>query len=168
MSSLCSPIPMGQYFKAVNLNIQEYVCPWCLGGGARLWEWAVSPHGAIFTLLLRKSDRSGGGDVYGSGPLAYELSGDSDDDNVELAAVILAAMSREGQPVCSPADTVIGRWAGDSVALIGDYDSSDLHDNLDSYRNISPELAREWNQFVELPQMRLNEEPCADCAEQSA
>ena len=29
---------MGQYFKAINLDKKEYVCPWCLGGGAKLWR----------------------------------------------------------------------------------------------------------------------------------
>lgn len=56
---------MGQYFKAVNTDKKEYVCPWCIGGGAKLCEWAANSQGAIFTLLLRKSDEGGGGDFYG-------------------------------------------------------------------------------------------------------
>ncbi len=56
---------MGQYFKAVNLDKREVVCLWCLDGGAKLWEWAANPQGSIFTLLLRKSTGSGGGDYYG-------------------------------------------------------------------------------------------------------
>ncbi len=51
---------MVQYFKAVNLDKREVclsVVPtrWCLRGGAKLWEWAASPYGIVFTLLLRKS-----------------------------------------------------------------------------------------------------------------
>ncbi|MDB5392139.1 MAG: hypothetical protein JWM11_7785 [Planctomycetaceae bacterium] len=53
---LFSIFNMGQYFAAVNTDKKEFVCPWCIGGGAKLWEWAANPTGAIFTLLLRKSD----------------------------------------------------------------------------------------------------------------
>jgi hypothetical protein len=94
---------MGQYFQAVNLDKKEYVCPWCLSGGAKLWEWAANPQGAIFTLLLRKSDEGGGGDYFG-----YHRGYD------------------EGSPV--PQHEIAGRWAGDRVALVGDYDSSKLWD----------------------------------------
>src|SRR5438874_1459845 len=55
---------MGQYFKAVNLDKKEYVCPWRLSGGAKLWEWSANAQGSIFTLLLRKSSEGGGGDFY--------------------------------------------------------------------------------------------------------
>jgi hypothetical protein len=63
---------MGQYFKAINLDKREYVCPWCVGEVAKLWEWAANPHGALFTLLLRKSTEGGGGDFHG---LTYEENG---------------------------------------------------------------------------------------------
>ena len=90
---------MGQYFKAINLDKKEYVCPWCLGGGAKLWEWAANPQGSIFTLLLRKSSEGGGGDFFG-----YHKG------------------YGEGSPV--PDDLIAGRWAGDRVCLAGDYDES--------------------------------------------
>jgi len=56
---------MGQYFKAVNLKKREYVCPWCIGGLAKLYEWSANPQGAIFPLLLRRSTQAGGGDYQG-------------------------------------------------------------------------------------------------------
>lgn len=46
---------MGQYFKAINTKKEEFVCPWCIGGGAKFYEWAANPQGGIFTLLLHKS-----------------------------------------------------------------------------------------------------------------
>ena len=100
-------LPMGQYFKAVNLDKEEYVCPWCMGGGAKLWEWAANTQGSIFTLLLRKSDEGGGGDFYG-----YRKG------------------CAEGGPICCPVNAVAGRWAGDRVCLVGDYDSSKLWERL--------------------------------------
>ena len=54
---------MGQYFTLANLDKKEYVCPWCLGGGAKLWEWAANANGSVLTILLRKSDEGGGGDA---------------------------------------------------------------------------------------------------------
>jgi hypothetical protein len=131
---------MGQYFKAVNLDKEEVVCPWCMGGVAKLWEWAVNPWGAVFTLLLRKSDGSGGGDFFG-----YRGGFD------------------EGSPL--PGEhTVVGRWAGDRVVLVGDYDSSGLFEKSEtkSYRNISKELVEVWNDFIEIPRMKLNYN--ADCS----
>ncbi|MCM2374693.1 hypothetical protein [Aporhodopirellula aestuarii] len=123
---------MGQYFKAVNTDKQEYICPWCISGGAKLWEWAANPQGSIFTLLLRKSDEGGGGDFYG-----YHKGCD------------------EGGPITAPVSHIAGRWAGDRVCLLGDYDSSGLYQELTSFRNISRELVDEWNTFIELPNRKL-------------
>ena len=122
---------MGQYFKAVNVSKQEVVCPWCLNGGAKLFEWAANPQGAVFTLLLRKSDDSGGGDF-------HDVTFDTD-----------------------PA-AIVGRWAGDRVVLIGDYDSSQLWERAKSYRNISLELADVWNRFIPFPELKLT--PREDCS----
>jgi len=42
-----------------------------------------------------------------------------------------------------------GRWAGDRVVLIGDYDSSDLYQEVrESYRDIAVEAAIEFNTFM--------------------
>lgn len=134
---------MGQYFKAVNLDKKEYVCPWCVGGVAKLWEWAAGHHGAIFTLLLRKSDEGGGGDYYG-----YHRG------------------CGEGGPIRGPLSPIAGRWAGDRVVLVGDYDSSKLWDELPGYRNISRELVDEWNAFIELDDRKLEFNP--DCCTEKA
>jgi hypothetical protein len=131
---------MGQYFKAANTDKKEFVCPWCIGGGAKLWEWAANPQGAIFCLLLRKSDEGGGGDFYG-----YRRG------------------CGEGGAICCPLSPIAGRWAGDRVVLVGDYDSSHLWDELGDYRNISHELVQEWNEFIELADKRLDFTPCTSC-----
>jgi len=131
---------MGQYFQAVNLDKREVVCPWCMGGGAKLWEWAANTQGSIFTLLLRKSDEGGGGDFYG-----YHKGCD------------------EGGPIRAPLSTIAGRWAGDRVALVGDYDSSRIWDDLPRFRNITKELVDEWNAFIELPDRKLTYRPDCEC-----
>ena len=49
-----------------------------------------------------------------------------------------------------------GRWAGDEVYLVGDYDESNLFNIAEShYHNISKELAREYNQFIEIEDRKL-------------
>lgn len=42
-----------------------------------------------------------------------------------------------------------GRWAGDVVYLVGDYDSSGLYNEAQScYKNIAEGLVKEYNQFI--------------------
>jgi len=119
---------MGQYFIAVNLDKREYICPWCLGGLAKLWEWCVNPQAGIFPYLLRKSDESGGGDI--------------DPHTVKYA----------------------GRWAGDRVVLIGDYDSSGLYEKVRTeYKNISAETASEFNKLVGCRTLELKAKECNAC-----
>lgn len=103
---------MGQYFRAVNLDRKEYVCPWKIGGGAKLWEWCVNVQAGIFPFLLRKSNEGGGGDI---------------SEDYETA----------------------GRWAGERIVLIGDYDESRLWDNLkNEYEDISQQLVEDYNDFI--------------------
>lgn len=46
----------------------------------------------------------------------------------------------------------LGRWAGDRVVLIGDYDDSDMNENVwdqeKGYTNISLKILEEYKQFV--------------------
>ena len=117
---------MGQYFKAVNLDKREFVCPWCIGGLAKLWEWAASNHGSIFTLLLRKSDAI---------------------DNLEISE-----------------DETQGRWAGDRIVLVGDYDTSGLYVESEQFRNISEAVVRDWNEFIGQPDRCLKFNPHCRCS----
>lgn len=135
---------MGQYFKAINTDKQEYVCPWCIDGGAKLWEWAANTQGSIFTLLLRKSDEGGGGDYYG-----YHRG------------------CGEGGAIHGPLSPIAGRWAGDRVALVGDYDSSGLYQESERFRNISRELVDEWNVFIEIEEQKLKYNDECGCGEES-
>ena len=42
----------------------------------------------------------------------------------------------------------IGRWAGDRVVLIGDYDKSKLYDKAsDTYKDITEEIKKEYKKF---------------------
>jgi len=163
-SSFCSLLSiMGQYFKAVNLDKKEYVCPWCIGGVAKLIEWAANPQGAIFTMLLRKSSASGGGDYYG--PATRDICLGSDEaENVDLVMnEIFKGVAMEGRLISPAADTTVGRWAGDRVALVGDYDESELWEELGSWKNISAEVVRDWNAFMDIPDLKLQLNPDCSC-----
>lgn len=159
---------MGQYFKAVNLDKKEVVCPWCIGGGAKLWEWAANSYGAIFTLLLRRSSQTGGGDYRDPIPQSERIATlDSDDPEHAKQSIqdaIGLAVAAEGMPINISADSIVGRWAGDRVVLIGDYDESELWKELPTYRNISKELVESWNEFIELDDRQLEYRPDCSCS----
>ena len=60
-----------------------------------------------------------------------------------------------------------GRWAGDAgVALVGDYDSSRLYQTAyEDYTNITPMVARSFNAFVDLDEVKVEEGYCSSCEE---
>jgi len=76
---------------------------------------------------------------------------------------IAKGVAMEGQAFEPDPDTVVGRWAGDEVYLVGDYDSSNLYDESRDYRNISRELAEEWNGFMDIKEMQLEYHPDCSC-----
>jgi len=95
---------MGQYWKPVNLDKKEYVNPHKLGAGLKLWEQLANAPGvgaALIVLTAAMPERRGGGDL--------ALSSGADPAYDEIAA------------------RTIGRWAGDRIAIVGDYaENSDL------------------------------------------
>lgn len=86
---------MGQYHIPVNLDKREYIHPHKLGDGLKLLEQAFSANGTAGALVLL-------------------LAASNGDDG------------RGGGDFYSPDFTdVIGRWAGDRIALVGDYAEAD-------------------------------------------
>lgn len=104
---------MGQYFLLINLDKKEYIDPFKLGGGYKLWEWMANFTIFLPFFLLRKSTEGGGGDYHGR-----ELKN-------------------------------LGRWAGDRVMLVGDYDESGLYDLAEKeFKEISDEIRMDFVQFL--------------------
>ncbi|MBP7936882.1 MAG: hypothetical protein KA354_19750 [Phycisphaerae bacterium] len=61
-----------------------------------------------------------------------------------------------------------GRWAGDRIAIVGDYDESRIWqrcvDGL--YREVSQKIREEWNDFIEIPRLKIprpGHEKCLVC-----
>jgi hypothetical protein len=83
---------MGQYWKPVNLDRKEFISPHKLGAGLKLWEQLAAHPGTAAALIVLCAAMPNGM-VPGPMPESYP----------EIAA------------------QVIGRWAGDRIALVGDY-----------------------------------------------
>lgn len=69
---------MGQYWKAVNLEKKEYLDPYALGAGAKLWEQLANPPGigaALIILLACMPEKRGGGDLE-TNPVVGRWAGD--------------------------------------------------------------------------------------------
>jgi len=115
---------MGQYWKLVNLDKMECVNPHMLGVGLKLGEQIGSGHGtpdALFILVAAMRERRGGGD----------FDWDSNYHGVDRYTSEAKNANLHGGKVNEDYDTIakrtIGRWAGDRVAVVGDYtEDSDL------------------------------------------
>jgi len=117
---------MGQYWYVVNLDKQEFVHPHQLGAGLKLWEQLAAHPGtgaALVVLCAAERQVRGGGD--------FDLT-----DNWHGPERTFPKYNTTPGPMPTEYATVarrtIGRWAGDRVALVGDYAEDD-------------DLAPEWH-----------------------
>lgn len=102
---------MGQYFRAVNLDKEEFLDPHAFGEGLKLMEFGCSGGGLLMglMLLLRKSTEGGGGDYGGS-------------------------VTEDG------GKSIVGTWATDRIAIVGDYDDSKIYEKCGEpggYKDVS-------------------------------
>lgn len=112
---------MGQYWLVVNLDKKEYIYPHKLGAGLKLWEQLANHPGtgaALIVLCAAMPERRGGGD--------FDLQ-----ENWHGPERTLPEHNITPGPMPSSYEEIamqtIGRWAGDRIALVGDYaEDSDL------------------------------------------
>lgn len=108
---------MGQYHYIANLDKREYLHPRKFNDGLKLLEFGSSGQGTLLglTFLLAKDDGLGGGDFH-----AKRLAG-------QHVAKRLAGQHEMPSPYghAEPrrllAAALVGSWAGDRVAIMGDY-----------------------------------------------
>lgn len=132
---------MGQYFRAVNLDKKEWLDPWSLGVGAKFWEWCANREAAVFPYLLRaSSEADAGGDL-------------KTHDSSKVRELMEKGLSYEEAVAQIPTYTwdYAGRWAGDRILLVGDYDDSGLWDEVETspdYTEISAGVLEEFNRLI--------------------
>ena len=113
---------MGQYHIPVNLDKKEFIDTHKLGAGLKAWEQLANHPGtgAALLVLLFSSNGRGGGDLDAitnwHGPDRKDFRAAGPD------------LSQEYQDIAS---RTVGRWAGDRLAIVGDYgEVGDLPDGL--------------------------------------
>jgi hypothetical protein len=91
---------MGQYHKVCNLDKKEFLHPHEFGDGLKLLEFGASGNGTMLGLavLLSTSNGRGGGDLN-----------------------VMGGNPREVKEQEERIAKVAGRWAGDRIAVVGDY-----------------------------------------------
>lgn len=68
-----------------------------------------------------------------------------------------------GGDIDDPKPEYAGRWAGDAVYLIGDYDESGLYQQANSsYKSIAKGLVAEYNRFIGSKDHQLTYDPISD------
>jgi len=112
---------MGQYWIPVNLDKREFVQPHKLGAGLKLWEQVANHPGTGAALLILCAAMP---EVRGGGDLDLE-------ENWHGPERIFPEHNCKPGPMPEDyaviAKRTIGRWAGNRIALIGDYaERSDL------------------------------------------
>lgn len=107
---------MGQYHMVVNLDKREYISPHKLGCGLKLWEQLangdIGGTGGALLVLLACSNGRGGGD-FDTGENWNGPEREFPRDNTHGGP-----MPEEYPAIAA---RTIGRWAGDRIAVVGDY-----------------------------------------------
>ena len=76
---------------------------------------------------------------------------------LNVLAFLLRQSSETGGGDIRKAYRNAGRWAGDRLAIVGDYDASGLYQACrdGAYVEISQEIRDEWNDFIEWEELKI-------------
>ena len=144
---------MGQYFILVNATKREYVKPSVL----KLWEWLANNEARLVAWLILKGPQDGTYlcDLDPRFAEAYEryMRAESEVERREALRVINEVAST---PIGRGRFKTCGRWAGDEIYLVGDYDDSGLyHRALEEFRDVTEEVVREFNEFIGVEELKV-------------
>jgi hypothetical protein len=89
---------MGQYYKTICLDKQEFIMPHAFGEGLKLLEFGTSANGTLTALALLLADGNGRG--------GGDLRANPENSSTELVDL---------------AEKLIGSWAGSRIVISGDY-----------------------------------------------
>jgi len=106
---------MGQYWIPVNLDKKEFIDPHVLGSGLKLWEQLASHPSvgaALVILCAAMPEPRGGGD--------FDLDANWHGPERTFPEFNASPGPMPKDYTAISAQT-IGRWAGDRIALVGDY-----------------------------------------------
>ncbi|MEM0112968.1 MAG: hypothetical protein QW253_00015 [Metallosphaera sp.] len=144
---------MGQYFILVNLDKKEYVETNIL----KLWEWCANNEARLLPWLLAKGPQSGT-ELCNFDPEMqkateiYLNSKDKEERTKALETINKIASTPIGRGYFS----TCGRWSGDRIVLVGDYDESGLYGIAKKeYKNITVDVVREFNEFIEDSRLKV-------------
>jgi hypothetical protein len=129
---------MGQHYAIVNKTRAEYIDPHETQSGSKLWELCMNDVTKLLPYLLAQGANGSGGD-----PRIPWSDFEGEDGSVDWEAH--QAALDETFPNC-------GRWAGDRITVVGDYDESGLYQTArDSsrYTEITPEIREEVLAFLD-------------------
>lgn len=106
---------MGQYWLVVNLDKKEFINPHKLGAGLKLWEQLANYPGTgagLLILCAAMPEPRGGGDF------DLDKNWHGPERKFPEHNITPGPMPEDYPAVAA---RTIGRWAGDRIALVGDY-----------------------------------------------
>lgn len=143
---------MGQYFIFVNKTKKEFIHPHKLASGLKFWEILASPVATRALCFLLRRSNEGGGGDF------------------------------HGKTFQEKKTEYCGRWAGDSIEIVGDYDESNIYDlckdpselashnkwllennrkdevltKKDLYKDITDKMLKQYNEFIEIDEYQVD------------
>jgi hypothetical protein len=139
---------MGQYFRIVNLDKQEYIDP----DSNKLWELCANNEARLLPWLLAKGPQDGTSLSHTdrNGELIERRKGEDFDAYIERVG------EEANVPIGQGRFKTPGRWAGDRVVVVGDYDESGLYQRAKKeFKEISAEVIPELNEFLGIEKLKV-------------
>jgi hypothetical protein len=160
---------MGQYFRIVNLDKKEWIEP----DGWKLWELCANNSIRMLGYLLATDNWDGThiAKHFFSKRELDELVEGYKAEGFEFKVIYLRGEGEDVHGFGIPVLKYFGRWCGDRIAIIGDYADQatnvkpdfptfyELDENLE-WKNITHEVVREFNLFIEVDELKVGRRRC--------